>query len=30
MQRLVEARLHAVFCRARLQHLEMGVGKWRA
>jgi hypothetical protein len=30
LQRLVEARLRAVFCRAHLQHLEMGAGKWRA
>jgi hypothetical protein len=30
LQRLVEAHLRAVFCRARLQHLEMGAGKWRA
>jgi hypothetical protein len=30
LQRLVEARLRAVFCRARLQLLEMGAGKWRA
>jgi hypothetical protein len=26
----VEARLRAVFFRARLQLLEMGAGKWRA
>jgi hypothetical protein len=30
LQRLVEARLRAVFCRVRLQHLEMSTGKWRA
>jgi hypothetical protein len=30
LQHLVQARLRAVFCRARLQHLEMGAGKWRA
>jgi hypothetical protein len=30
LQRLVEVRLRAVFCRARLQLLEMGVEKWRA
>jgi hypothetical protein len=30
LQRLLEARLRVVFCRARLQHLEMGAGKWRA
>jgi hypothetical protein len=30
LQRLVEARLRAVFCRARLAHPEMGAGKWRA
>jgi hypothetical protein len=30
LQRLVEARLRAVFCRARLQFLEMGAEKWRA
>jgi hypothetical protein len=27
LQRLVEARLRAVFCRARLQLLEIGAGK---
>jgi hypothetical protein len=30
LQRLVEARLRAVFCRTRLQHLEMGAEKWCA
>jgi hypothetical protein len=30
MQRLVEARLRAVYCRARLQLLGMAARKWRA
>jgi hypothetical protein len=30
MQRLVEARLRAVYCRARLQLLRMAARKWRA
>jgi hypothetical protein len=30
LQRLVEARLRAVFCHTRLQHLEKGAGKRRA
>jgi hypothetical protein len=30
MQRLVEARLRAVYCRARLQLLRMAARKWGA
>jgi hypothetical protein len=30
MQRLAEARLRAVYCRARLQLLGMAARKWRA
>jgi hypothetical protein len=30
LQRLVEARLRAMYCRARLQLLGMGARKWRA
>jgi hypothetical protein len=30
LQRPVEARLRAAFCRARLAYPEMGAGKWRA
>jgi hypothetical protein len=30
LQRLVEARLRAMFCRARLPYPKMGARKWRA
>jgi hypothetical protein len=30
LQRLVDARLRAVFCRARIQLQKIGMGKWRA